>query len=67
MSISMRKKQGGQSRLPHIIGFAISLLLAFTVVGFLPVEAAVKKLLFFLLLIVFAILSVLIPNVIKRK
>lgn len=67
MSMSMRKRQGGQSRLPHIIGFAIALLLAITVVGFLPVEMAVKKLLFFLLLIVFAILSVLIPNLIRRK
>lgn len=65
--ISMRKRQGGQRRLPHIIGFAIALLLALAVVAFLPIPMEYKKLLFFILVIVFAILSVLIPNVMRRK
>lgn len=67
MSISMRKRQGGQSRLPHIIGFVVAFIAAMGLVAILPVEMEVKKLLFFLFIIVFAILSVLVPNIIRRK
>lgn len=65
--ISMRKNQGGYSRVPHIIGFAVAIVLALMVVAFLPIPIEYKKLLFFILIIVFAILAVLIPNIIRRK
>lgn len=67
MSISMRKRSGGKNRLPHIIAFVAAIVLALVVVAVLPLDFGVKKLLFFLLIIVFAMLGVILPNVMNSK
>lgn len=67
MGISMRKSNGGKNRVPHIIAFVIGFVLAFVAVAFLPLTFEVKKLLFFILVILFAIISVIILNTIGSK
>ncbi len=67
MGISMRKSNGGKNRIPHIIAFAAALVLAFVAMAFIPLPFKVKKLVFFVLIIVFAILGVFIMNTINLK
>jgi len=67
MGISMRKSNGGKNRVPHIIAFVLAVILSFVVVAFLPLSFEVRKLLFFVLIIVFAILSVVLLNTIGSK
>ena len=67
MSISMRKRGANKNRLPHIIAFVIAIVLALVSVSLLPVDFQIKKTLFFLLIVVFAILGVLIPNLMNSR
>lgn len=67
MAISMKKRRNGKDTLFFIIAFVVAIGLAIGFVALLPVEYQIKKLLFFVLVIVFAILGVLITNVIRRR
>lgn len=65
MAISMKKKRDGKEIVKMVVTIVLALVLAIAVVAFLPIPFEVKKLLFFILIIVFAILGVIISN--KRK
>ena len=67
MGLSMKKANGGRNRLPYIIAIVVAVVLAFVVVAFLPVTFEVKKLLFFVLINVFAIAIVFVLNIARRK
>lgn len=67
MNLSMKKSSGGKNRVPYYIAMAVAFVLALAVVAFLPVEFEVKKLLFFILLNVFAIGLVFVMNRARRK
>lgn len=65
MAISMKKKRDSKEIVKMVVTIVLALVLAIAVVAFLPIPFEVKKLLFFILIIVFAILGVIISN--KRK
>lgn len=67
MGLSMKKANGGRNRLPYIIAIVGAIVLSFVAVAFLPVEFEVKKLLFFILINVFAIAIVFVLNLARRK
>jgi len=67
MGLSMKKANGGRNRLPYILAFVVAVILSLVVVAFLPLEFAIKKLLFFILINVFAIAFVFVVNVVRKR
>lgn len=67
MGLSMKKSNGRKKLIPYFITITVAIVLAFAVVAFLPLEFAVKKLLFFILINVFAIGLVFVMNKARRK
>lgn len=67
MGLSMKKTKGGGNKWPYYIAIAVAFVVAIAIVAFLPVEFEVKKLLFFVLLNVFAIGLVFVLNLARRR
>ena len=67
MGLSMKNMNGRKNKKPYIVAIVIAVVIAFASVAFLPFEFEVKKLLFFVLINVFAIALVFIVNMARRK
>lgn len=67
MAISMKKKRSGKETLITVLVIVLAIALAVGAVVLLPISYELKKLLFFLLIVVFAVLGVIIMNKLKRR
>lgn len=60
--ISMKKTNGGRNRVPHILLIVLVIVITLIITALLPFDFQVKKLLFFILIILFFIAGVLVMN-----